>query len=119
VSEFVEHESRRIAVRAAWDAYFSDVDVFVCPATFTTAFPHDDRPFDQRTIGERPYQDLTFWVPPASLSGLPAVVAPAGVTATGLPVGLQIIGPRYSDDTAITAAELFDDVTGGYRRPDM
>jgi amidase len=119
VSDFVEHESRRIAVRAAWDRYFSDIDVFACPATFTTAFPHDDRPYDERTIGDRPYQDLAFWVPPASLPGLPAVVAPAGLTPAGLPVGLQLIGPRFEDDTAITAAELMDEVTGGYRRPDM
>jgi len=34
-----------------------------------------------------------------------------------LPVGAQIIGPMYEDDTAITFAELLGDVVGGYQRP--
>ncbi|HYZ46711.1 MAG TPA: amidase family protein, partial [Actinomycetota bacterium] len=70
-SEFAEHESRRMAARAAWNRYFDDIaDVFLCPATFTPAFQHDERPFEERTIttpeGERPYNDLTFWVAHAS-----------------------------------------------------
>jgi amidase len=114
-------ESRRQRSIAAWNSYFDDVDVFLCPATFTTAFQHDDRPFADRTIatvdGVRPYDDQPFWISHASLAGLPAVVAPVGITAAGLPVGLQIIGPRYEDDTAITFAELLADLIGGYRVP--
>ena len=45
------------------------------------------------------------------------MVAPVGITAVGLPVGLQIIGPRFEDDTAITFAELLGDLVGGYRAP--
>jgi hypothetical protein len=66
---------------------------------FTPAFPHDQRPSE------------------ASLSGLPAVSAPIGRTACGLPVGAQIIGPIYEDDTAITFAELAVGVVGGYEPP--
>src|SRR3712207_1734027 len=77
-SELVDHENRRMAARAAWNRYFGDVaDVFLCPASFTPAFPHDEWPFEQRTIatpeGERPYEDQAFWVSHASLPGLPAV----------------------------------------------
>jgi amidase len=53
----------------------------------------------------------------ASLHGLPAVVAPIGRTAAGLPVGLQIIGPLYEDDTALTFADLLAERVGGYERP--
>ena len=78
-----------MAARAAWNRYFNDIDVFLCPANFTPAFPHDTRPFEQRTIatpeGERPYNDQAFWVSHASLPGLPAVVAPIGRTPGGLP----------------------------------
>src|SRR5215208_2796916 len=50
-SEFVDHEHRRMASRVAWNRYFDDVaDVFLCPVNFTPAFPHDSRPFEQRTI---------------------------------------------------------------------
>lgn len=121
LAEVVDHENRRMAARAAWSRYFDDVDVFLCPANFTPAFPHDSRPFEQRTIttpeGERPYENQPFWISHASLPGLPAVAAPIGRTPGGLPVGAQIVGPLYEDDTAITFAELLRDVIGGYEPP--
>ncbi|HEY4993688.1 MAG TPA: amidase family protein, partial [Nakamurella sp.] len=123
LSEVIAQENRRLAVRAAWDRYFRGVDVFLCPATFTPAFPHDPGPFDGRRIetpeGERPYDNQPFWISQASLAGLPAVVAPIGNTTSGLPVGAQIIGPLYEDDTAVTFAELLAGVVGGYRPPPL
>ena len=123
LSEVAEQERRRVACRAAWGRYFEQVDVFLCPANFTPAFPHDPRPFDQRTVatpeGERPYADQAFWVAHASLPGLPAVAAPVGRTPGGLPVGAQVIGPLHEDDTAITFAELLADQVGGYQPPPM
>jgi amidase len=122
-SEFVDHENRRMAARAAWNRYFTDIDVFLCPVNFTPPFPHDTRPFEQRTIttpeGERPYNDQAFWVSYASLPGLPAVAAAIGRTPGGLPVGAQIVGPLYEDNTAITFAELFGDVIGGCEPPPL
>jgi amidase len=122
LSEFIDHENRRMAARVAWNRNFDDaVDVFLCPANFTPAFPHDERPFERRTIttpeGERPYNDQAFWVSHASLAGLPSVAAPIGRTPGKLPVGAQIVGPLYEDDTAITFAELLGDVIGGYEPP--
>jgi amidase len=117
----IEQERRRLAARAAWSDYFTDFDIFLCPVNFTVAFPHDHRPFDQRTIatteGDRPYAEQPFWTAHSSLAGLPAVAAPVGRTPAGLPVGAQIIGPGYEDDTAITFAELLADVTGGFQPP--
>jgi amidase len=117
----VEQERRRQAARAAWSRYFGGIDVFVCPTNFTAAFPHDPRSFDQRTIatadGERPYTDQPFWIAHASLAGLPAVAAPLGSTPAGLPVGVQVVGPPFEDDTAVAFAELLADVTGGFRPP--
>ena len=121
LSDLFRQERTRLAVRDAWDRHFHRIDVWLCPANFTAAFPHDDRPFEERTIataaGPRSYQEQTFWIAPASLAGLPAAVAPVGTTAAGLPVGLQIIAPRFEDDTAITFAELLAELIGGYRRP--
>jgi amidase len=124
LSEFVDHENRRMAARAAWNRYFDDVaDVFLCPVNFTPAFPHDARPFEQRTIatpeGEQPYNDQAFWVSHASLPGLPALAAPVGRTPGGLPVGAQIVGPLYEDDTAIQFAELLAEVIGGHELPPL
>jgi amidase len=123
LSEVIDQENRRMAARAAWSRYFNQIDVFLCPVNFTPAFPHDTRPFEERTIttpeGERPYNDQTFWVSHASLPGLPAVAAPIGCTPGGLPVGAQMVGPLYEDNTAITFAELFTDVIGGYNPPPL
>jgi amidase len=121
VTEVVAQEHRRMAARAAWDRYFEDVDVFLCPPNFTPAFPHDRRPFDERMIntpeGEWPYVNQSFWIAHAALAGLPAMVAPVGHTPGGLPVGVQIIAPLYEDGTALAFAELLADVIGGYRPP--
>jgi amidase len=100
-----ERERQRAALGAAWARYFADVDVFLCPTVFTTAFPHHDR---------HRYDDQVFWVAQASLPGLPAVSVPAG---GALPVGLQVIGPAHEDDTALTFAELAADVVGGFVPP--
>lgn len=121
LTQVIEQEASRMAARAAWSAYFTGIDAFLCPVNFTAAFPHDTRPFGERTIatadGDRPYGDQPFWIAHPSLAGLPAVSAPVGRTPGGLPVGLQIVGPRYEDDTPITLAELLAEVTGGYQPP--
>jgi amidase len=121
LSEVVEQERRRMASRAAWGRWFEDVDVFLCPTNFTAAFPHDHRPFHERTVatpeGARPYDRQPFWISHATLAGLPAMAAPVGCTPGGLPVGAQIVGPLHEDDTAITFAELLAEVAGGYRPP--
>jgi amidase len=121
ISAFIDQENMRMASRAAWARYFESVDVFLCPANFTPAFPHDNRPFESRTVqtpeGERPYSSQPFWISHASLPGLPAVAAPVGRTRSGLPVGAQVIGPLYKDDTPVTIAELLATVTGGYAPP--
>jgi amidase len=110
LAEVIEQERRRIALRTKWQRYFEDVDVFLCPTSFTTAFPHDDRRFDERTIrtsyGEQRYDAQVFWIAHASLTGLPALSMPVGQTPEGLPVGAQVVGPWHEDDTAITFAEL-------------
>src|SRR5690242_4733132 len=105
--QVVEQHRRRMAARAAWDRYFTEVDAFLCPTAVTAAFPD----------GERPAEALGFWIAHAALAGLPALSAPVGRTRGGLPVGAQVIGPRFEDDTAITFAELATEVVGGYAPP--
>jgi amidase len=106
LADFAAQDIRRMSYRTAWQRYFQDVDVFLCPVNFTTAPLHDDRPLHQRTVAGRPYTDQSFWISHAALPGLPALSAPVGHSRDGLPVGLQILAPRHEDDTAITFAEL-------------
>jgi amidase len=113
---------QRLAFRAQWQAYFDEVDVFLSPVAFSTAFPHDhSEPQSDRSIatagGPRKYMDFLNWIAHATLTGCPATIAPAGKTQAGLPVGVQIMGPYWEDATTITFADLLAREVGGFEPP--
>jgi amidase len=121
-SRWAAETAKRLAARAVWEEYFKDHDIFLMPVAFVPAFPHDhSEPFDRRILdtpeGKRPYSDITPWIMAPTLTGCPATVAPAGRTATGLPVGIQIMGPYLEDATPIEFARLIADVVGGFVPP--
>jgi amidase len=112
-----------MAARALWQEYFETYDAFLLPVSFLPAFTHDhSHPFWNRRLhtheGPRRYEDLLFWISFATLTGLPATVAPVGRTKDGLPVGLQIIGPYLEDATPIDLAAKMGEFIGGYQPPD-
>ena len=91
--------------RGIWQAYFRTHDAFLMPTALVPAFPHDQsgnqlHPRADTPGGPRPYGDLCFWISFATLAGLPATTAPVGLTAGGLPVGLQIVGRIRGRDAA-------------------
>jgi len=100
---------------------FRNVDVVVCPVTPSAAFPHDHGDVDARTFEVRgrrvPYSDQFAWLQAIGAVRLPAVVAPAGLTRTGLPVGIQIVGPAFEDRTAIEFARTMTGLIGGFTAP--
>jgi len=49
---------------------------------------------------------------PANLAGLPALSLPCGISECGLPIGMQLIGPRFSENTLYFAAEKFESASG-------
>jgi amidase len=107
---------------AACAEFFTRHDVLVCPITPTAAIPHDHNPdVDARRISVngqlRPYGDQIPWASLPGLCGLPAVVVPVGRTSAGLPVGLQVIGPRLEDHTAIDVAGRIGRLFGGFTAP--
>jgi amidase len=118
----LEANHRRLRMRTLWEDWFRTRDAFLMPVAFVPAFPHDHTPgWSRRTLataaGPRPYHDLMVWTSVAGLTGHPATVAPAGHTATGLPVGIQILGPWLEDATSIAVAGLIEDVLGGFGPP--
>ena len=119
--DWMRAQRARLAISHQWRQLFREWDVVVCPVLPTTAFPHDDAPIDQRTIdvdGQRiPYGLQALWSGLASLSGLPATVMPIGLSRSGLPVGVQIIGAYLEDRTPLTFAQLAEREFGGYRSP--
>ena len=103
----------RHKMRRKWAAFFTEYDLLLCPAAASAAFPHDHvgEPHE-RTIevnGRRvPTTDQLFWAGYAGMAYLPGTVAPAGLTGSGLPVGVQIVGPQYGDRTCIQMARLLE-----------
>jgi amidase len=57
------------------------------------------------------------WADPAGTCGLPATAAPIDQSPTGLPIGVQIVGPFLEDRTTITFAELLEREYGGFVAP--
>jgi amidase len=104
---------RRHRMRLAWDAFFQDYDVLLCPVASTAAFPHDHEPDRvKRTLVVNNRKVLTFdqlfWAGYSGVTNLPATAAPIGQTADGLPIGVQIIGPQYGDYSTIAFATLLE-----------
>jgi len=114
-------DSLRLEFRAQWQAYFREFDVFLCPVTLTEAFPHDHRKFEDRTLdlpgAKHSHLALWNWISAATLTGCPATTAPAGLTDEGLPVGIQVVGPLWEDDTPITFCEMSARELGGFTPP--
>lgn len=113
---------KRLAYRARWEQFFDSFDVFLLPTAFTTAFPHDHTPPDQRMVptpegGAQSFWDIVTYIAPATLTGCPATTAPAGLSKSGLPVGLQIMGPYLEDATPIRFAQLLAHEIGGFQAP--
>ncbi|MGY2062700.1 amidase family protein, partial [Nocardia gipuzkoensis] len=56
--------------------------------------------------GLRSWPQWTPFTYPFNLTQQPAISIPVGVTAAGLPVGMQIVGPRHSDDLVLALARF-------------
>lgn len=116
-------ELERTSLRRAWDEYFENVDVLICPVARIPAHSHDHTPIFRRTYefegqSEPYWQVMGPWNAMALAAYLPATVVPIGKTSTGLPVGIQIIGPYLEDLTSIQfAIEHQRELLGAYELP--
>ena len=111
--EWLRLNERRFQLRRAWGAFFHEWDVLLCPPIATAALPHrqDGDTWQRRiTINGRDvaYNDMLFWPGVTCGFHLPASVAPIAMTAAGLPIGVQIVGPLYGDRTTIAVADLLE-----------
>jgi amidase len=65
----------------------------------------------------RPYTDQMRWMGLFGVSFLPATAVPIATHSSGLPIGLQVVGPFAEDRTALKVAGLIEEITGGCRVP--
>ena len=114
-------ESKRLQARQIWQNFFKEYDAFILPVAFVPAFPHTKEPWEKRKLytpeGQRSFYDILFWISFATLTGLPATVFPIGISSSGLPVGLQVIGPFLEDATSIKIAGNLNEIMGGIIHP--
>ncbi len=103
----------RHKMRRAWDEFFKEYDLFLCPEATTAAFPHNhegERWERMVMVNGKPQPSTRqmFWAGYSCNFYLPSTMAPAGLTEEGLPVGVQIVGPQYGDYTCIHFARLLE-----------
>jgi aspartyl-tRNA(Asn)/glutamyl-tRNA(Gln) amidotransferase subunit A len=89
----------------------SDVDVLVTPATPIPAPRISDLMKDPQAL--RPAELLLLRnTRPVNVWGLPAISVPGGVTSSGLPIGLQIIGPHLGEEKVLQLAYAYEQSAG-------
>jgi amidase len=110
--DWLRLEERRQRYGELWRQFFERFDLLLCPTLSTAAFKHSTVPPQLRTLAvngrDEPFENQLFWAALAGVAYLPATVAPIGRTESGLPVGVQIIGPRYGDLTCLRFARLLE-----------
>lgn len=119
--DWIRHNFRREKLKQAWDEFFTQWDVLLCPQFTVPAIRHDHRPFDERQIevdGQmRPYFEPLFWAGIVVAAHLPSTVFPSGVSKAGLPIGLQLVGGPYNDYKTIEVSRLITEAIGGFSPP--
>ena len=120
--QWLRGEEQRAALRGVWAEWFETHDLLLCPVMSVPAIAHDQAgDFMTRTItvnGEsRSYTDLVSWTGLIGITGHPSAVPPIGRTATGIPVGMQMVGAYLRDRDAIAGARLVEDLLGGFTPP--
>ena len=102
-------------------AEMRDVPVFVCPACSIPAFRHGEREWaiDGATVRYLREPDVMTYTQWFNLLGNPAMVVPAGRSAEGLPIGVQVVGRPYEEELVLAIAAEIERELGGYQPPPM
>jgi len=91
---------------------FAKVDAILTPTAPSAAFGLGEKMDDPVTM----YLNDVFTVP-ASLAGSPAMSVPAGLNAEGLPLGLQVIGRHFDEETVFAVAGALEQAAGFSAKP--
>ena len=108
---YLKAQKVRTKIKEDFDAAFRMVDCVITPTSPTAAFK----------IGERLEDPLSMYLSdiytiPVNLAGLPAISVPCGFTMDNLPIGLQIIGKPFDEETIFRAAYTYEQSTEWHTR---
>ena len=109
---YLKAQQVRTKILDEFKAAFERVDLLLTPATPSAAF----------RIGDKMDDPVAMWLNdvftvPANLAGLPGISVPAGLSAEGLPLGLQLIGRPFDEATLLRAAAVLEAAAGFDARP--
>jgi aspartyl-tRNA(Asn)/glutamyl-tRNA(Gln) amidotransferase subunit A len=107
--DYLDATARRMALGSAMGRFHERFDLLVTPTLPISAFATGTE-----VPPGWPAPRWTSWTPftyPFNLTQQPAVTVPCGRTADGLPIGLQIVGPRHADRRVLAAAKAYQDST--------
>lgn len=101
----------RRLIRNDYDAVFRDVDVIASPVAPTPAFK----------LGELVNDPLAMYLSDiytisANLAGIPGISIPAGFSSQKLPIGLQLLGAAFSEETLLRAARMYERETAWHKQ---
>lgn len=104
---YQQAQKARTLLIHAYEELFKEYDLLLGPVAPTPAF----------SIGENAEDPIKMYLAdimtvPPSLAGLPAISVPAGVSSQGLPIGVQLIGPRRSDAQLLALARSLEVARG-------
>jgi aspartyl-tRNA(Asn)/glutamyl-tRNA(Gln) amidotransferase subunit A len=101
----------RTLIKQDFDQAFEDVDVIVTPTTPSPAFGLGEKTDDPLQM----YLSDVFTAP-ASMAGLPGLSMPCGFSSEGLPIGVQILGKPFDEETVLRAAYAYEQATDHHLR---
>lgn len=103
---YLKAQKVRSKIIEDFDKVFEKVDAILAPVSPTPAFKLGDKTGDPLKM----YLSDIFTVS-ANIAGIPAIAIPSGFTKSGLPLGFQLMGPRFSENTLFALGTLFQKVT--------
>ncbi len=109
---YLQAQKVRTLIKRDFDTAWSDVDVVLTPTTPSPAFGFGEKSGDPLAM----YLEDIFTVT-VNMAGLPGISVPAGLSAEGTPMGLQLIGKPFDEGTLFRAAQVIEDAAGRFPVP--
>lgn len=94
-----------------FEKIFAQYDLVICPTSPSVAFEFGSKTDDPLTMYLSDIATI-----PANLAGIPGISLPCGFDKTGMPIGLQLLGPALSDGVLLKAAHAFEQTTDFHKR---
>ena len=104
-------QQARTLIKADFEKAFNSVDRIVTPTSPTAAFKSGEKTDDPLQM----YLSDIFTIS-VNLAGIPAISIPCGFTSNNLPIGLQIIGKHFDEESILKAAYAYEQSTDWHKR---